>query len=110
MAEFALTHRFPTDFTGSPETAASAKAYFEEIGANLVSRTDPLAETRQLGDCGSRTEPRAHTIVTAKHAEAAMAMTGKWPLLHRGGGIEVRALTTRPIRLDMPAGANGIEQ
>jgi hypothetical protein len=100
MLEFIFTHRFPRDFKGSPATAASAKAYFEEIGENVVSRSDLMFETRKLGDCGNGTEPNAYTIVRAEDAEAAMAMARKWNLLQHGGGLEVRQLTAESIQFD----------
>ena len=101
MPQFILSHRFPKDFAGSPETAASAKAYFEAIGANVVSRTDLRLDTRQLGNC-ENTVPNAYTIIDVADAEAAVAMASKWNLLSHGGGIEVRGLTTEPFDLGTP--------
>jgi len=94
MPEFMFTHRFPKGFTGSPETAAAATAYFREIADVVVRRNDPAFEMRKLGDCDGATETGAYTIVTADDAEAALAIAGRWPLLQRGAGLELRQLTT----------------
>src|SRR5579871_1612187 len=74
MPEFILTHRFPHNFRGAPDTAAAAKAWFDQIAGTIVSRNDLTTETRKLGDCGSGTEPNAYTIVRVDNLEAALAL------------------------------------
>jgi hypothetical protein len=97
MPEFIFTHRFPDNFKGSPETAAAARAWFQQLGDRVVGRSDPAFETRKLGNCEVDSRPSAYTIVSADNADAAVAMAGLWPLLERGGAVEVRQITTREI-------------
>jgi hypothetical protein len=93
MPTFFLTHHFPNNFQTSPETAGAATAWFERLGANLVGRGNPAFETRRLGDCGTDVEQLAYTLISTDKLEAAVALAEAWPLLARGGGIEVRELT-----------------
>jgi hypothetical protein len=94
MSTFIFTHRAPKNFTGSPEGAAAVRAWFEHFGANLMARTDRALETSTLGNCSNDTDPFAYTLVTADSPEAAVALAREWPLLARGGGLEVRELTS----------------
>jgi hypothetical protein len=96
MPIYLLTHHFPQGFQGSPETAAAANAWFERLGANLVSRTDRRFETRRLGNCGIAPELRAYELLSTDTLEEAIALAEAWPLLPRGGGIEVQELTSVP--------------
>jgi hypothetical protein len=99
MPTYVLTHHFPKDFQGSPETAAAATAWFERLGANLVGRSDPRFENRRFGNCGTDPEPRAYTLISTDTLEAAIALAEAWPLLARGGGLEVRELKPVPTIL-----------
>ena len=93
MPTFFLTHHFPPNFQGSPETAAAATAWFERLGANLVGRGNPAFKTRRLGNCGTDPEQLAYTLISTDKLEAAVALAEAWPLLAHGGGVEVRELT-----------------
>jgi hypothetical protein len=99
MPTYLLIHHFPKGFQGSPETAAAAKAWFERLGPNLVSRTDRRFEPRQFGNCGTASELRAFEILSTETLEEAIALAEAWPLLARGGGIELQELTTVPFVL-----------
>jgi hypothetical protein len=94
MPTYLLTHHFPQNYQGSPQTAAAATAWFERLGSNLVGRSDRRLENRQLGNCGTHPEPPAYTLLSTDTLEAAIALAEAWPLLARGGGIEVRELTS----------------
>jgi hypothetical protein len=96
MPTYLLTHHFPKGFQGSPETAAAAHAWFERLGPNLVSRTDRQFETRQIGNCGTAPELSAYKLLSTDTFEEAIALAEAWPLLARGGGIEVQELTSVP--------------
>src|SRR5262249_3808473 len=96
MPTYLLTHHFPRNFQGSPETAAAANAWFERLGANLVSRSDRRFETRRFGNCGTDPEPRAYELLPTDPLEEAIALAEAWPLLSRGGGVEVLELTSVP--------------
>jgi hypothetical protein len=94
MPTFLLTHQFPRDFQVSPETAAAARAWFARLAVNLTGRSTPTFEARQLGHCANEAErPVAYTLICADDLEAAVALAQSWPLLARGGGVEVRELT-----------------
>jgi hypothetical protein len=105
MPTYFLTHHFPENFQGSPETAAAATAWFERLGAHLVGRGNRAFETRRLGSCGADGRLLAYTIVSAENPEEAVALAEAWPLLARGGGVEVRELTMRELDLTVRPGA-----
>ena len=98
MGTYLFVHHFPKGYQGSPETAAAAAAWFEQLSPNLAGRTTPTAEPRQLGDAGADPMPSAYEIITADDLEGAMALARAWPLVSRGGRIEVRELTTDTFR------------
>ena len=93
MPTFFLTHHFPRDFQSSSETAAAATEWFASMGANLVGRGNPTVEPQRLGNCGSDHAQLAHTLSSADDLESAIAAAQAWPLLARGGGVEVREFT-----------------
>lgn len=92
MPTFLLTHHFPANFQGSPETAAAARDWFARLGATMPGRGSTAPEEpRCLGDCLTRGERRlAYTLISTDDLEAAVACAKAWPLLARGGGVEVR--------------------
>jgi len=93
MPTFLLTHHFPQNFQSSPETAAAAKAWFARLGATEAGGGNPAVEPRRLGNCGTDPERQlAYTLISTDDLEAAMAVAEAWPLLARGGGVEVREL------------------
>jgi hypothetical protein len=94
MPMFLLTHHFPANFQGSPETAAAARDWFARLGATTQGpgNTAP-EEPRRLGDCATQGERRlAHTLISTDDLETAMAFANAWPLLARGGGVEVQEI------------------
>jgi hypothetical protein len=106
MGRYLFVHHFPKGFQGSPETAAAATAWFRRIEPNLAGRTPPAAELQQFGDPGAEPVPAAYEVITADDAEVAMDLAKAWPLLTRGGRIEVRELTTE--RFTLPASAEAV--
>src|SRR5712691_7955301 len=51
MPTYFLTHHFPKDFRGSPETASAATAWFASMGVNLVGRGgNPTVQPQRLGN------------------------------------------------------------
>jgi hypothetical protein len=105
MRTYLFVHHFPRGFQGSPETAAAAQAWFAQLEPNLAGRTDRAFEPRRLGDCGGEPEPAAYELITSEEPDAAMALAAAWPLLRRGGGIEVWELIAEKIRLPASAEA-----
>jgi hypothetical protein len=97
MPTYLVTHHFPQDFQGSPETAAAATAWFERLGANLVSRSDARFESRQFGSCATDSRLRAYTVISTETLEETLDLAQAWPLLTRGGGVEVRELSALPM-------------
>jgi hypothetical protein len=97
MPTYFFTTRAPKHFVGSPDGAAAVVAWYESMGEYLMGRGDSN-RTELLGNCGIDTDPIGHAVVTADCFEEAIVMAGGCPLLTRGGGIEVRELTTRTTR------------
>jgi hypothetical protein len=93
VANYLLVHHFPKGFQGSPETAAAAAAWFEQLSPHLAGRTLPEPEPRQFGDPGAEPVPTAFEVITTDDIEGALALAGAWPLVLRGGRIELRELT-----------------
>jgi len=106
MGTYLFIHHFPKGFQGSPETAAAATAWFEQLEPHLAGRTPPAAEPPQFGDPGAEPVPTAFEVITADDLNGAMDLAKAWPLVTRGGRIEVRELTTEkfplPLRADEP--------
>lgn len=98
MGNYLFVHHFPKDYQGSPETAAAAAAWFEQLWPKLAGRTLPTPEPHQLGDPGADPVPSAYEVITADDLDGAMALAKAWPLVSRGGRIEVRELTTERFR------------
>jgi hypothetical protein len=96
MPTFLLTHHFPANFQTSPETMAAARDWFARLGATVPRPGNPAVDggaAVRLGDCGTDAERRvAYTLISTEELEAAMAVAKAWPLLARGGGVEVREL------------------
>jgi hypothetical protein len=105
MGTFLFLHHFPRGFQGSPETAAAAVAWFERLAPNLAGRTIVGAEAHGFGDQNAEPVPTAFEIITADDLEQAMSLAKAWPLVSRGGRIEVRELTTQKFTLPASAGA-----
>jgi hypothetical protein len=109
MPTFLLTHHFPENFQGTLETAAAATAWLESLEPHLLTArptprpNGPAFETRRLGTCGTEPAQLAHTLISADNLEAAAALAEGWPLLARGGGVEVRELTLKNSRLQASA-------
>ena len=92
MPTYLLTHLFPANFQGSPETAAAAAAWFASLGRTTpgLGNTE-IPEPHRLGNCATASGRRmAYTLISAADLEAAMGFAKAWPLLARGGGIELR--------------------
>jgi hypothetical protein len=93
MAMFVLVNRAPKHHTPSPEAMAAFNAWFEQLGANLVDRGNPVFAARTLGNSGADTTLGGYTLITADDLDAAVALAKGHPLLHLGGGVEVGELT-----------------
>lgn len=93
MPTYLLTHHFPNNYKGSPEAAAAATAWFKHLGAHHMGGGNPAVATRTLGNCETDAGAFAYTLVAADNLDAAVALAEVWPLLARGGGVEVRELT-----------------
>ena len=102
MGNYLFVHHFPKGYQGLPETAAAAAAWFEQLSPNLAGRTLVTSEPYQLGDPGADPVASAYEVITADDVEGAMALARAWPLVSRGGRIEVRELTTEKFRIPAP--------
>jgi hypothetical protein len=93
MARFVIVNRAPKQYTPSADALAAFNAWFEQVGANLMDRGNPVFESRTLGNTGADTTLGGYTLIYADDLEAAVALAKGHPLLHQGGGVEVGELT-----------------
>jgi hypothetical protein len=93
MPTFLMTNRAPRNYTGSPAAMAAWNAWFEQLGAHLVDRGNPVFERTALGNTGPDTQLGGYTLLTADTLEAAVSLAAGCPLLEEGGGVEVGVLT-----------------
>ena len=93
MPTYVIANRAPKEYRGSAETMAAWNAWFEQLGANLVDRGNPVFERRTLGNCGTDTVLGGYTLVSADNLDAAVALAAGCPHLAIGGGVEVGELT-----------------
>jgi hypothetical protein len=94
MATFVLAYRTPTNYRpGSADAMATWNAWFENTGANLVDRGNPVFTSRALGNCGANTTLGGYSLVTADNLEEAVAVAKGCPFLADGGGVEVGEIT-----------------
>ena len=105
MGSYLFVHHFPRGFQGSPETAAAATVWFQQLEPNLAGRTPPVAEPRQFGDPAAEPVPTAFEVINADELDRALDLAKAWPLVSRGGRIEVRELTTEKFTLPAPVEA-----
>jgi hypothetical protein len=109
MGSYLFVHHFPKGFQGSPETAAAATAWFRQLEPNLAGRTPLAGEPQQFGDPGADPIPAAYEVIAADDPEVAMNLAKAWPLVTRGGRIEVRELTTEKFTLPASPEATSTE-
>ena len=93
MATFVIVNRAPKQYTPSADALAAFNAWFEQLGANLVDRGNPVFDRRALGNTGADTTLGGYTLIHADDLEAAIALAKGHPLLQQGGGVEVGELT-----------------
>jgi|SRR5579859_1603476 len=105
MGTFLFLHHFPRGFQGSPETTAAAVAWFERLAPNLAGRTVVGTEAHDIGDQDADPVPTVFEVIAADDLEQAMSLAKAWPLVARGGRIEVRELTTQKFTLPASARA-----
>ena len=75
MSTYLIVHRAPKDYVGSAEAAAAWDAWFEELGANLVDRGNPVFERRTLKTSETDNPLGGYTLVTADDLNAAVALS-----------------------------------
>ena len=94
MTTFLFSYRMPEDYTpGRGDAVAAWNAWFEEMGASLVDRGNPVFESAALGNCGAGTTPGGYSLVTADDLEEAVALAKGCPALAEGAGVEVGVIT-----------------
>lgn len=96
MSTFVFAYRAPEGATGSPDGIAEWRAWFEELGAAVADRGNPVFERSALGNCGTGTVLGGYSLITADDLEAAVTLAKGSPALAHGGGVEVGALTILP--------------
>jgi hypothetical protein len=93
MYTYVFVYRTPKNYTGgSGDAMAAWNAWFEQLGANLVDRGNPVFTSSTLGECGGGTLG-GYSLVTADDLDEAVALAKGCPFLSEGGGVEVGELT-----------------
>lgn len=92
MPTYLLTHHFPADFQPSPEGAAAVRAWFERLGASHIGGGNPDFEPQRIGTLDGAPKLIAHTLVSTEDMATAIALAQQWPVLRRGGGIQLTEL------------------
>lgn len=70
MNVYLLVHRAPVNYTGTTATAAAWKAWFEELGPNLVDPGNAVFDRTAVGTTGSALPLGGYTIVTTESVDA----------------------------------------
>jgi hypothetical protein len=98
MSKFLFSYRMPAGYIpGEPGVTEAWRAWFDGLGAGLVTLGNPVFESTSLGDCGPGTVLGGYTIVAADDLESAVAMAKGCPALARpGAGVEVGVLAEVP--------------
>ena len=94
MAKFLFTYRPPASYTpGEADTMEEWNAFFEGLGEHLTDMGHPVFERTALGSPAGDTVLGGYSIVTAEDLEVAVTLAKACPILERGGGVEVGAIT-----------------
>ena len=94
MSTCVLTYHAPKGYShGNTDAMAAWTAWFEELGASVVERGNPVFERSTLGNCVSDTVLGGYSLVTADDLEAAVGLAKGCPFLGSGGGVEIGELT-----------------
>lgn len=102
MSTYVIVNRAPAGYQGSLESLSGWNAWFDELGASLLDRGNPVFVRTTLGHCDGETALGGYTLITADDLDAAVAMAATCPALGYGGGVEIGELVelnhgTRPI-------------
>jgi len=94
MAKFVFSYRMPKAYVpGRPDAVAAWSAWFQEMGASVTDRGNPVFESATLGHCGEGTALGGYSMITADDLDAALALAKGCPALEAGGGVEVGVIT-----------------
>lgn len=96
MTNYLFAYRFPADAvpnTSDADASAAWRAWFEEIGPNVVDTGNPVFESRVVGEVPANGRLGGYTIVTADSLDEAAAFAGKNPAIANGASIEVGTIT-----------------
>jgi hypothetical protein len=89
-----LVYRAPKNYQpGGADAMAAWSNWFEEMGARVVERGNPVFDRTTLGNGVSDTVLGGYSVVTADDLESAVGLAKGCPFLGSGGGVEVGELT-----------------
>jgi hypothetical protein len=101
MTTFLFSYRTPKGYVpGGPDTVAAWTAWFEELGASVSDRGNPVFESVSLGPCGVDTRLGGYSLITAEDLDSALAMAKGCPALAEGAGVEVGVITEVTLSRD----------
>ena len=97
MAKFVLVYHGgskPETEAAIAETMAKWKAWFEEIGADVVDPGNPVGLSKtvysdRVEDNGGSNPTSGYSLINAKDMDEAVAKAKGCPLLESGGSIEI---------------------
>jgi hypothetical protein len=99
VPKFIFSYRHPADYTPGGlgnDGRAAWTTYFERIGPSVIDRGQPAFERTSIGTVGQTTNLGGYSIVQADDLEAALALARGYPLVDRGGGVEIGLLAELP--------------
>jgi len=90
MPTFLFSYRMPKDYVlGRPESVAAWTGWFEDLGASVTDRGNPIFQSATVGNCGADTRLGGYSLITADDLDAALALAKGCPAL----GVEVGLIT-----------------
>jgi hypothetical protein len=94
MAKFLFSYRMPADFApGQSGNEEAWGAWFGELGSSILEPGNPTFERTSLGNTKEGSVLSGYTVVQADDLESATTLAKGCPVLSRGGGVEVGAIT-----------------
>jgi hypothetical protein len=95
MSKFLFGYRIPSTYApGSGDVTAAWAAWFEQLGASVVDRGNPIFERSTIGNCGPDTALGGYSLVDADDLQSAVALAKRCPSLLSDGGVEIGEITT----------------
>jgi uncharacterized protein YndB with AHSA1/START domain len=93
MSTYLIVNRAPLDYQPSGKAMTAWNTWFEQLGAHLIDRGNPVFTASAIGACADETALGGYTLIDADDLDSALALARECPALAYGGGVEVGELT-----------------